>query len=72
MMLGKNEFLKIPLLLSSKILSFRPPPKHSVGVFQGNLPHVANIDNRPASVLSRKSPLLCNSRQIRGTPVSYM
>jgi hypothetical protein len=33
-----------------------------VGAFHGNLPHVVNIDNRPATALFRKSLLLCNIR----------
>jgi hypothetical protein len=36
--------------------------ERTVGAFHGNLPHVANIDNCPATVLSRRSPLLRNSR----------
>jgi hypothetical protein len=34
-----------------------------VEVFRGNLPHVADIDNRPATVLFLKSPLLCKVRK---------
>jgi hypothetical protein len=47
-------------------LPIRPPVYYKlntyVGTFHGNLPLVPNIDNRPTTVLFRKSPLLCNSR----------
>jgi hypothetical protein len=39
----------------------------TVGAFHGILPHTANIDNRSATVLICKCPLLCNSIPIATT-----
>jgi hypothetical protein len=43
-----------------------------VAAFYGNLPHVANIDNRPATLLFRKSPLLCTAgKHVAHMPLTY-